>query len=65
VSALDDAALLAALRRYVRACGGDPDGASLDAVAAERDIEEAIDAYEAEHAPVLCVQCCEEVGDDE
>jgi hypothetical protein len=63
VSAFDNQALEAAIKRYVRACGGDPDGASLDAVAAEREIEAALE----EHAiggSVVCHECGEELDDD-
>lgn len=48
MGALDNEALVQALRRYVIACGGDPSSSTPDAVIAERDIEQAIDTYAGE-----------------
>lgn len=45
MSAFDNQALEAAIKRYVRACGGDPDGASAEAVLAEREVEQAIEKH--------------------
>lgn len=44
MSALDDNAIVEALRKYVLAHGGDPNSTGCDVVLAEREIEEAIQA---------------------
>lgn len=64
MSAFDNQALEAAIKRYVRACGGDPDGASAEAVLAEREVEQAIEAHLVDDVQTVCVSCGEVCDDD-